>query len=161
MEWGYLCSMNITKDAPSNILPVNKLAMGRFGLVFHHLFSYKLSLCWVIKFKPYLGQPTSSLVFPACAHLPSLMFSGPVMTQAHGMVGLWSLWPSPVPRLHCDRCVSASDLLLELPPWPRFISYWLISRHVFLKVESADKRTQQFVDLVAHCLSALQKAWSN
>lgn len=167
MRWGYLCSMNVAEDARGNILHLSKFGGGVgkiwFRICHLPLFLQAFSLCWVIKFKPYSGQP--HLLPSLCSFCSSAFYDllRPYDNTGPGSGGpAWSPQLSPVPKLCCDRhCHVSPHLVPELPLRLRFISYWLILGMYSLKWNWQIKGLPQFIHLVALCLSILQKAWNN
>lgn len=143
MGWPYLCSMNVAEGAGGTILHVNKLGMGwRFG--FMPLFLQPCSLCWVIKFTPYVSQPH---LFPRLSSLCSSAFSDLLRPcddrdpRSGGRV--WSAWACVlISKLRWNRRFHTSPYLIpELPLRLRFISSWLISMGCIFQVELAARRT--------------------
>lgn len=111
---------------------------------FTPLFLQPCSLCWVIKFTPYVSQPH---LFPRLSSLCSSAFSDLLRPcddrdpRSGGRV--WSAWACVlISKLRWNRRFHTSPYLIpELPLRLRFISSWLISMGCIFQVELAARRT--------------------
>lgn len=108
------------------------------------LFPQPCSLCWVIKFTPYLSQPH---LFPHLSSLCSSAFSDllrPCVDRDPRSGGrVCSAWACVlISKLCWNRHFHTSPYLIpELPLRLRFVSSWLISMGCIFQVELAARRT--------------------